>query len=183
VIRPACVVISGKIGAGKTTLAAGLSTMTGWRLLSAGDTVREKVRQLGLPELRETLQDVGAEWVERDVTGFCKALLRHDNRATEGVVIDGVRHISVLDSLTNLLAPLPVITVCVTVSEELRFKRLENREGVNAKHLQQFEGHPAERHVSRLCEGADIIVTNNSTPAEMVSRTYSCLEDISARLD
>lgn len=99
-MKPAAIAFSGSIASGKSTIAAAVAEALHWPCVSFGNYVRFVARSQGLVESREVLQAIGADLVEKDVAEFARAVLAQaDWRPGQSIVIDGIRHVTVLDHL------------------------------------------------------------------------------------
>jgi len=147
-MNPCVIAISGRTGAGKSTIARAVSTRLGWPRVSFGDYLREAARNQMMQESRATLQELGESLVKQDAAGFTKALLSQVNFKS-GVVVDGVRHMEILRALQNLVAPLPVHLIYVETDEPVRIQRLIER-GLTTDEIKTTDSHSTEIQVSGL---------------------------------
>lgn len=120
------IAVAGRIGSGKTSVAAALADTLRWPRVGFGDYVRLEAAKKGLdPGNREILQELGEVLLRRDVDGFCRAVLAQiDPPAECGLVVDGVRHVLVLEALRRLLSPKPVYLIYLAATNEARRLRL-----------------------------------------------------------
>ena len=154
--RPTAVAISGPVASGKSTVAAAVSAQTGWAVCSFGQYVRHQAHELGVSPDRPGLRRLGEELLGRDPLGFCVATLRLGGWSPgEGVVIEGVRHAHVLESLRTTLDPLELIFAFVDAPEELRRERLASRRDT-ALDLEETQAHSTEVEVPGLRTKGDI---------------------------
>jgi cytidylate kinase len=104
--------ISGKIGSGKTTLAEYLSSELKIHIASFGDYVRYIANHAGIKIERKELQSLGHDLLENDLEEFCKNVLSHGKwDGQSSLIIDGIRHIKVLEQLKKLVYPLPLYLI------------------------------------------------------------------------
>jgi adenylate kinase family enzyme len=95
------IALSGGMASGKSTVAAVLASQYAFTARSFGQLVREEAQRRGLGEERQTLQDLGQSmFATLGAAAFVDELLRG---SVEPVVIDGVRHMSVLTALRERL--------------------------------------------------------------------------------
>src|SRR4051812_35017375 len=96
--------ISGRIGAGKSTVAQELAALLGWPEVSFGNHVRAAASERGLGTDRAVLQDLGQRLIdERGFDAFVAdvltaAAIDHG----QPFVIEGIRHVGALDALTRV---------------------------------------------------------------------------------
>ncbi|HEX9944733.1 MAG TPA: AAA family ATPase [Thermoanaerobaculia bacterium] len=170
-LEPLVLAFSGKIGSGKSTLSAQVALALGWKLASFGEFVRAIAKIQGLDDRREVLQDLGAALVEKDVEDFCRAFLAHFRwQAGEPLVVDGIRHAEVLETLRSLVAPLEVSLVFVDADDSIREERLRRSGDSVVLPLTELDSHSTEQQVgSRLAERAELRVSG-TRPAPQVVR-------------
>jgi len=171
--------ISGRIGAGKSSLAAELHKLLGWPRASFGEFVRAEANRRQLVESRENLQDLGAElittlgWPE-----FCARTLAAVGLGANSVpcVVEGVRHVDALTALRDFFAPVPVYLVHVEVPDEQRAQRMAS-EGIDSRQAEGWAQHSTERDVAHaLPAAADVRVATAGTVEEAVRVVSDWLE-------
>ena len=176
-MTPLVVAFSGKSGSGKSTISTSLADRLGWKRASFGGYVRRVAAERGLTESIESLQDLGAELVANGLAQFCRGVLEAANwRTGEPLIVDGVRHSEVLETLRALTAPSRVILVFVTVGEAERFARLQDRGMKDQSRLAKIESHSIERQVQDALRALADLVVDSGTSLERA------LETILARL-
>lgn len=159
---------SGGIGSGKSSLSGIVARSLGWPRASFGDYVRSVLTQRGLDVTRESCQTLGQELFERDSSGFCDAVLLNAGWSPgKPLVIDGIRHIRILDILGRMFEPDGMAFIFVETSRTAREERLRARDGLT-KPLDVLERHATEVEVSRLRDRADLILDGES-PIEQLS--------------
>ncbi|MGB2625018.1 MAG: ATP-binding protein [Candidatus Acidiferrum sp.] len=138
--------LSSKMGAGKSTIARALSERFGIPRVSFGDYVREVARARHLQESRPALQELGESLVREDPDGFVRAVLSKVH-FTSGAVIDGIRHIEILEAITKLVSPLGVVLVYVECDEQIRIRRLVER-GMKVEEIGAADRHSTEMQIA-----------------------------------
>ena len=157
-MRSAIVAFSGGIGSGKSELSKKLADRLRWPRASFSQYVRTVAAERGLPPTREALQAVGEQLEKASPTSFCKALLDtvHWHRGKPAIV-DGVRHLSILQALRDSAAPDPCLLVHITTSAEVRARRVAERDGLTCVDISALDSHSTERQVhTTLLDIADI---------------------------
>jgi len=156
-----CISLSGKIGSGKSSLSSQISELTGMPKVSFGDYVRYLAKKTGRdPGDRSTLQDIGEELVSGDIVGFCWAVLGQSVHPIEnGRVIDGVRHVAVLNCLRSIILPSQLIHFHIEVDSAVLEQRLKIRgeEKINLSHSTEVDV------VERLSQNADYVLDGSRT--------------------
>jgi len=167
-LKPAVICFSSAIGGGKSTLGASISEFLGWPHTSFGDYVREIARDRGLGDSRETLQQIGEELVSTSLEPFTHAVL---SRVAwpEGCIIDGLRHLQVLDMIKRIVAPLPVFLVFIDIEEKLRRQRLLAR-GMTEEEIDAADRHSTEIQVRTvLRDKADLRVDGKKDIEQLIN--------------
>jgi dephospho-CoA kinase len=166
------------IEGGKTTVSIGVATRLGAPHVSFGGYLRRLAQEKGLEVTREVLQDLGNELVSHDVRAFCEDVLEqqpwHPGRP---LIIDGVRHVEVLDALAEILAPAEGYLIYIKVDRTTQAKRLEHDELRHEKSLEELEKHPAELQVrSKLPDRASLVLDGTQRPDELTQKVIDFLE-------
>jgi len=165
---PVCIVaLSSRMGAGKSTLARALAEEFCWPRVSFGDYVRGVARDRGMDESLPTLQNLGEVLVEADAGSFAAAVLSSVNWKS-GAVVDGIRHVEVLDAIRRVVSPLPVFLIYVHSEESSRIRRLLER-GMTHGEIQAADAGSTEAQVKIILrDRADLHVSGTSDIAKTV---------------
>lgn len=160
---PCIIALSSQIGAGKSTLGHELSRAFGIPRISFGKYVRSVARKRGLPESRTVLQEIGQSLVEADTFGFTRSVL--SSLWKNGAVVDGIRHVQVLQAIREIVAPIPILLVYVDVDEPIRRQRLAQR-GMRPEEIEAADNHSTEQQVRQaLRKAAALHVSGEADPA------------------
>ena len=158
---PTLICLSGEIASGKTFIAKKLSEVLGCNHYSVSDFLKMLATKRGEENIsREVLQALGKEQMEQGWETFSENFLTFTKWDNTGyLIIDGIRHVEFLNSLSNLLKPWGrLITVFVEANSKVRNGRLTIRgETLN------ITKHVAEGDVLALKETANILISNNET--------------------
>jgi ribosome-binding protein aMBF1 (putative translation factor)/dephospho-CoA kinase len=171
-LEPLVIGFAGRIGSGKSTLSSEVAKRLGWRRASFGDYLRTLAKSSGLDDQsRDVLQYLGSSLIEKDVDDFCRAVLTHFGwNSGEPLIIDGIRHKEVLESLRKLVAPLDLRMVFLEVDEQERVGRLKAREERIVEHLETVEAHATEQQVKDLLPDlADLRLSKNHPDQDLAS--------------
>jgi adenylate kinase family enzyme len=162
------ILFSGGTGSGKTTISRKLADLIGWRWASFGDFVRREARRRKLSTDIRSLQELGESMVEAGARAFCAKFLEEAEWSRgEGIVIDGLRHLSVLNELKAIAAPVEVVLLVLDVSRTQRRQRLLSR-GYSGDPL-AIEEHRIESDVTSILPGqASLRVDGSLTEDESV---------------
>ena len=163
------VAFAGRIGAGKSSVAKALADHLGWKLASFGAYVRTVASSRGLSLSRETLQAIGEELEAADATALCRAVLDAASwKPEEPLVIEGIRHVRVLEILKTIVVPHHLVFVYLEADEERRRSRLRDRGSGEADRLDAVEAHPTEKDVlTNLPKLADLVLSSASGLSEL----------------
>jgi cytidylate kinase len=166
------------IEGGKTTVSIGVATRLGAPRVSFGGYLRRLAQEKGLEVTREVLQDLGNDRVRQDVRAFCEDVLEQQPwQPGRPLVVDGVRHVEVLDALAEILAPAEGYLIYIKVDRTTQAKRLEHDELRHEKTLEELEKHPAELQVrSQLPDRAALVLDGTQRPDELTQKVIDFLE-------
>lgn len=170
--------ISGKIGSGKSTLAEDLSKRLRCSHASFGGYVRHITQKRKLQLNREVLQEIGNELINKDVDGFCQGVLEYANwTLKQNLIIDGVRHKSVVDGLKLKVSPAFFFLIHIDINNKTQQERLTCRENkIEDINIDKIEAHPTEVEViSKLPKVADLIVDGTLSIPEICDKIESWL--------
>jgi len=158
-LPPAVIGIAGKIGAGKTTLSTALSRNTGWQSINLGSYLK-LLAGSSFQGDRQTLQELGARLVRDSLSEVCQGVLEHVGwRAGIGLILDGIRHSTVINEFRRLVSPTPVLLVYVDTGDTVRKARYSERTSASELELSEAEKHYMEQEpANTLPQIADIIV-------------------------
>lgn len=162
---------AGRIASGKTTLSQAVAENLEWPRVGFGDCVRMEARRKGLDETRNVLQNIGESLVE-DPDEFCRLLLQRISWEPGcHMVIEGIRHTRILDSLRRITAPSKVLLIFIETKEQILKSRLAERyKQKKEEGLLGLESHSTEREVlTNLPDAADLIV-DGSRSVEILVR-------------
>lgn len=151
----AVIALAGKIGSGKTSIAVALAHKLDCPRVGFGDYVRSEATKRGLnPGSRQVLQELGESLLRQDLDGFCEAVLSQADRAPDGgLIVDGVRHVTVLDTLHRLLSPSPVRLIYLAATDEARQLRLAAAGRWEQDVMAKAEGHSTEADLKTALPG------------------------------
>lgn len=160
--------ISGKIAAGKTTWSNKLAERLGLKRASFGDYLRKRLNSSD----RETLIEAGAELVRLDATAFARSVLDDAGwRPGESIVVEGIRHVVILEALREVVHPEKVVLLFVEADAAERAVRLGDRGDVSE--LADLDAGRTEQDVPKLRELADVILDTHTDLEGALSRILS----------
>jgi dephospho-CoA kinase len=168
---------AGPIEAGKTTVSSIVAIRLNVPRISFGEYLRGVARARGMQLTREILQALGDQYVTSDVRAFCgKVLEQHPWQPGKPLIIDGVRHVEVLDSLCELLSPARAYLIYINVDRTTQTKRLKEGPLPHEKTLDELEQHPTERQVrSRLSDRAALVLDGTQDPDDSARKVIEFL--------
>jgi hypothetical protein len=148
----AVICLAGEIGSGKTSVGKLITANTAIPLISFGSYVREQVQKNGGdPGDRPSLQAYGERRIQEGVERFCRDVLKFGGyKHGESAVIDGVRHLEVLNLLRDIVAPFPLHLLFLEAGRERRSARSSD--------AARFDVHPVEMQIRSLQNHADVVI-------------------------
>lgn len=163
-MNPTFIAITGPIGSGKTTVARAIADRCDIPVVSFGEHVRKVALCAGLDANdRTVLQDLGLHLL-RYPEPMCKAVLAQaPSPLPSCLIIDGVRHEKVFDTIRRLSFPRRVVLVYIDADETARRERYKTRSDDS---LDAYEAHPVESEVNdALMSLADVVIKNEEGTA------------------
>lgn len=174
------VAFAGKIGVGKSALSSLLAAELGWKRASFGGYIRSLASERGQEPGREILQRIGEELEASDPVGLCRSVLSSvEWQSGEPIVIDGIRHLRILDLLRALVRPQPLCFIYLDVEEATRKARLADRQDGDLFSLSTIDAHSTEHDVRTCLRGvADYcLATETISELEAVQRIKEMLQE------
>jgi transcriptional regulator with XRE-family HTH domain/cytidylate kinase len=167
-LEPQIIAFAGKRGSGKTIVSEGVAKVLNWPRASFGEYLRAAAKRQGISDATENLQELGAA-LAKEPDRFCDAVLTFSEwEAGEPLVVEGIRHQEILESLRRKVAPLEVRLVYLDIDEPERVRRLNEREPSTTARMKAVESHSTESQVKDvLSESADFHVSTRE-PNELV---------------
>jgi hypothetical protein len=172
---PPVFLISGASRVGKTSLATEIARLVRGSFVSFGDHVRSVAASIsdGPAFSREALQDLGQQLVERDPRGFCIAVIeRAGDNSSCPLVVDGLRHLSLLPILKDLLPGRDESLIFVESSHGIRKSRWD-RDEPSEDEIVAVDSHPVEIDLSALRRRSDLII-DTSNGSESALKPFLC---------
>jgi dephospho-CoA kinase len=155
----------GSIGSGKSAVSRRFANRFAGAWNSFGNTVKLIATERAIEPSRENLQQIGAALVETEPENFCRRVLAgatDSQGSSEMIVIDGVRHRSILDHLRRLFTPNRLICVFVDAPLNIRVERLKDRDGLSEAQVLALQKHSTEVEVECDLRAAADFVADNS---------------------
>lgn len=174
------VVVFGEIASGKSTVSRYIAEVTRCQMLSFGALIREECSRMSVLPTRASCQQIGYELFQRvRAAGIVHALLQHAGGSpTDCFVIDGVRHVSVLNEIRVLFSP--VFVIAVTARLEDRYKRYkirgESEEELPIEEFVRISNHPIEAGIAALFPEADVVIDSGVSQEQMLFAVRIALE-------
>ncbi len=167
---------SGPVGSGKSEVAKGLSAKLGWPRIGFGDHVRSLAAERKLEPTREVLQNIGESEVSGNCENFCRSvLLRGSWSPDKSVIIDGVRHLAVIETITKITQPSQFLLIYLDISDLVQAGRLAKR-GVSPKELKTLESHSTEIQVKvEIKKRADFLLSTEGSVSDAVDAVLAWL--------
>ena len=140
----------------------------------------EIAQERGLPQTREYLQELGAKLVAEDPLLLCARVMQSVTQSdNNGIVIDGLRHEVIYNTLKQLSSPRQLLCVYVDVAEKIRLARLIERDKLTATVVSEQDRHSTEIQVrSVLRKLANYIADNNGDLNSTIILTVSWIKSV-----
>ena len=156
---------AGKTSSGKTTTATKIAKKLNWKLIGFGGYIRHIAKQKEIVPCRENLQHIGEEEIKKGYDSFCKNVLSfHDWKKGESLVIDGIRHKEVVDSLKNIMEPSDVYLIYINLDNKIREKRSVDHKCETD--LQKYDSHSTEEQVVTSLPNISDLILDGSDAVE-----------------
>lgn len=164
VVSQNAIVISGKIGSGKSTQAKMLADRFLWSIISFSRYVKFQAEQADLVPVRENLQSLGNEiFAQKGPAEFLEEVVEFCEPIGSVHIYESVRHISIQNAIRDRYKK--TLTIYLEATDNERYKRYLNRlpqgELAAALTLDQFlllSHHQVERGIEDLFSKADVKV-------------------------
>ncbi len=161
---PTAIGVAGRVGSGKSSLSTLLGEQSGWPIVRFGDFLRGVAEQRGLPPDRQTLQQLGTEYIGRGWGTFCTEVLKAAGwRPGVSVIVDGIRHPEAVQALNELFLPARLFLVFLAAEDDVVQARLRIRDGKETD-LRKIERHPSDDRVADRLEGVTDVVLEATPP-------------------
>lgn len=166
------IAIGGGTGTGKSTLSTALGESLKAPVSSFSKIIKKEAIARDLPaDNRDVLIEIGQSWVDSDPEGLCLAVLNDVDWSNNTIaIIEGFRHVSVLQAMRKLVGAPNVVFVWLEAGEDVRKARLKQRgDNVTAETLgtQDTKTTEVAVHDGSLQTEADISI-DASKPFEEV---------------
>lgn len=174
-------IFAGGIGSGKTTLSTKIAKELGWQYLSFGNYIRSIAKKQGKSLSRASLQELGEFMIKsQGWEKFCKKFLENGNwEKSKPCIIDGLRHIEILNVLKKINVPYDVYLVVISLSYKNRSKRLLKREENRKINLSQYESHSTEIQTnSKIRDFADLTLNGKKSVSKLSKKIYTWLNSL-----
>ncbi len=174
-------IFCGKLGSGKSTVSKGVASRIGAKWNGFGSSVKSIAEERGLLTSRDQLQKLGAQLVIESPDFFCNRVLAEAGySSSQVIVLDGLRHESILALLREKLAPDNLFCVFVELEEKIRVDRIAKRNGLNEEEVRQLDTHSTEIEVEKLRSVSDFVADNSKTPESAVDAVICWLDSLSS---
>jgi dephospho-CoA kinase len=141
-----------------------LATILNYKYASFGNYVRKVATRIGYVDpTRAQLQEVGERLVKDEAQSFCQSVLRDAEWFQgEGLIIDGIRHLHILEILREICFPQKFFLIYMAVDESIRQERVISRG--RDRELTLAIKHSTELQVEEVLRlRADLIVDGSRT--------------------
>lgn len=174
------ILLCGRIGSGKTTVARDLSKRFHIPLVSFGSLILSKAAEKGLSPTRENLQNLGYELFTSMGSRYLieEAIKYSKQEISDKVIFDGVRHELVLSEIKARYGS--IFLIFLKADESIRFRRYKLKQQTKELVYNDFlaiDRHPIEQGTDKLQQFANVTIDGSSELGSMLSGLYNNTED------
>ncbi|MGO9404983.1 MAG: AAA family ATPase [Terriglobales bacterium] len=173
--RPLVIGITGRIGAGKTSVGKYLNSAYGFYYTRYSQVLSDWFAKDD-PESKAHLQVVGWKVMAGGMQAELNARLISQLPAQSDCAVDGLRHSLDYDSLKTAFSP-GFYLLYVSSSPELRWRRLQSRYP-DLEDFGRADSHPVEQQIDSLLDKAFAVLENHSSLQSFYSKVDAVLEKI-----
>ncbi len=157
--------ISGRICSGKTYLANIIANKLHLPVASFGGYLRDYCEINNILINRKTLQDFGENFIQNDSEQFLIEVIDHFIGDHDSIIIEGIRHKSILKIIKTLSKSSTAIFV--DMDQNTRYKRFCSRESYidSVKTFDQFimsDNHLVELEIQELKPLCDLVINSEA---------------------
>lgn len=155
------ITISGRISSGKSFAANLIRNEFGLPVATFGGYLKHYCEENNLLTDRKTLQDTGEAFVKENPKQFLVDVISHFIGSADSIVLEGVRHVSILDAVDQLTKNR--VSIFIEADLQTRYKRYyeRNKDADQIKNFKQFkiaDSHPVELDIESLKSISNIIL-------------------------
>ena len=172
--RPLVIGITGRIGAGKTSVGKYLSSAYGFHYARYSQVLSDWLAKD--PGSKAHLQKVGWEVMAGGMQAVLNARLISQLPAQSDCAVDGLRHSLDYDSLNTAFSP-GFYLLYVSGPSELRWRRLQSRYPT-LDDFRQADSHPVEQQIDSLRDMAFAVLDNSTSLQNLYSEVDVVLQKI-----
>lgn len=172
------VLITGRTGAGKSTLCRRISDDSHFQLLSFAKAGKEFAQSKGYEHIRKCYHDLGKEIFAKDFTEFFSKIINDKINSFSNVIIDGLYVESIALRLKEQYS---VLIIDIDVPLEVCLQRIFNRE--NNKSIDVKKEYSSKEELKThlgndaIINLADIVIDGTVDPNTIYDNVQECLED------
>ena len=166
----AAIVICGKMGSGKSTVAAFLASKLSVQVVSFGKYIRHIAKRSGRPTTRSFLQELGDSlYQKKGASGLLQGALEVAGiDQGETVVIDGVRHAEVLAEIRRRAGKSIAVYLDADQKERYQRRRSQAADALSPEEFQVLECHAVEAEISDLGRLCDFVIDASQPLAHLL---------------
>ena len=121
-------------------------------------------------QTRENWQVVGESLIKEDVQQFCASVVAQAHWTPGGtLVIDGIRHMAVLQALKEMVSPSSLRLVYIDADDGTREQRLKAA-GTSKTPLRALDLHSTELEVKKTLRDVADLIVDGTQPADRISK-------------
>ena len=179
VLTKLIVCLTGMPGAGKSTIADGLSSK-GYEVINMGNAVRQEAKNRNLEPTRKNLGDLMLELRKKNGPGAIVKLIQPqvESSTSDVILMDGVRSNDEILALKNFGT---VKLLAVHASTDARFNFLQKRgrsdDPQTKKHFEERDGRELDVGISNSIALSDYAISNTGlTKEELIEKSFKIIQ-------
>ena len=165
------ITVSGRISSGKSYAANLINQHYGFPIASFGGYLKYYCEINNLPTDRKTLQDIGRDFMKENSEAFLSVVLAHFSGDSDIVILEGIRHKTILEDVRKLTQE--IFTIFVDTDVQIRYERYckRNKDADIDKSYEAFiiaDNHPVELEINDLKSICNLVVDGNENYEEIL---------------
>ena len=169
--EPIIIGLSGAIASGKSIISAKLAEILGGAKYTFSDMLKNEMKKRNLEINRENMQHFSSGFIrELGYPGFTEALLKElKPDSPKVIIIDGIRHIGVLDYLSSKYSHF--ISIYVEADFDTRYERYIQKNNTNKQQFMAICSRDTESEIKDIKILSNIHINNNVDDLHLISKT------------
>jgi len=165
--------IIGRISSGKSTKAKKICENYKAHIMSFGKYLFDFSKERNLPTDRDSLQNLGEQFIAADSTKFFQDVLNSQPPLPEIIIIEGIRHKAIYDEIKRRCEKTIFAFIDVPIETRYDWYRERKKEGdkevSSLSDFKEIDTHPVENEIDSLKILCDMIITSDWTNEQILA--------------